>query len=36
MEIIYHINIMGVKIIQIPINFRDRVSGKSKLKIEIF
>lgn len=37
MEIIYHINIMGVKIVQIPINFHDRVSGQSKIpKIEIF
>ena len=37
MEIIYHINILGVKIIQIPINFRDRISGNSKIpKIEIF
>ena len=37
MEIIYHINILGIKIIQIPINFRDRISGQSKIpKIENF
>lgn len=36
METIFHINNLNVKIAQLPINFKDRNSGKSKIpKIEI-
>ena len=36
METIYRLNIQGFKIYEIPINFRNRKKGKSKIpKIEI-